>query len=129
MPHTFEINIPSISKIPLKELVRIRNEEKESFIKFKTALKSAFVINANEKHRKVTRQILNDVINPELAQLSLKLKSAEASLKRKTIVSICLGAIGTTCGILLGGSPVVAGMAGIAPLLTSFGHSRFKVCG
>lgn len=117
--NSFYIELPNIDNIPLDQLMRIRNNEREAFVRFKNALKRALKLNATVVKEKITNEIYSDIVRPELANLSLKLKSAQSSLKRKTMVSIGLGAIGTTCGLLMGGSDVVAGLAGIAPLLTA----------
>src|SRR5919204_272453 len=76
--------------------------------------------------RNTAAEIIREVVEPELARLKQRLRAAQRALARKTAVSVTLAGLSTTCGLLLGGSAVVAGVAGVGTLMSGVATTAFK---
>ena len=117
------ITLPSLSHVPIKDLISLRVAEGDAFLACRSALtKAAREIVANNRASSpgaAAAEIAQDIIEPELAKLRQRLLSATRTLKRKTAVSIALAGISTLFGLLLGASPITAACAGGAGFLLS----------
>ena len=69
-----------------------------------------------------------DLIEPELARLNLKFKSAQRALQRKAAFSTALTVIATVCGLLVDGSAGAVGGAGLGMLVSGAVPSASKFC-
>lgn len=122
--------LPSLWEIPVKELIAVRMAEAESFEAFRAALtKAAQEIVAKDSSsmtQNTTDTIITEIVQPELTKLQQRLRAAERTLARKTVVSIALAGLATTCGLLLGVGPAVAGIAGIGAMVSSAGNAATK---
>jgi hypothetical protein len=122
--------LPSLRDVPVKELIAIRHAEGDFFVAFRGALTKAAkellakggVTNA----QRGAEIILDDIVRPELARLDQRLRAAERALTRKVAVSATLGGLATTCGLLLGSGPVLAGVAGFTALLSGTATAAAK---
>jgi len=124
------IFLPSLSDVPVKELIAIRRSEGDSFAAFRGALtKAAKELLAKGGVTDAQRgadTILDDIVLPELARLGQRLRGAERALAKKAAVSVTLGGLTTTCGLLLGAGPVLAGVAGVTALLSGTATAAAK---
>ncbi len=88
--------VPFINDVDLKNLIKLRNRERESFLSFRHALGQAignFATIKGEFTEKDARCIHADIIAPSLASLDRKVRSAKRDLVTKPIRSI-LGIVG-----------------------------------
>jgi hypothetical protein len=110
------MSLPSINRVPVKELIAIRESEGDSFASFRNALTSAAqkmtASTQNASAHDLSEQIVQDLVQPELVKIEARLRSARKTLKRKTALSLAVGALATKCGLLLGLGPT-AGPIGI----------------
>lgn len=125
-----QIFLPSLSQIPINELVAVRVAEADSFAAFRTALTKA-AQEMLDRHRVSSSRdaaevIVKDVVQPELAKLRSRLRAAERALARKTIVSVALAGLTSTCGLLLGAGPAIAGTAGVGILASGASAAAAK---
>lgn len=114
----FQLNLPVLDGVPANEFLAIRGEHEDEFRRFKTSVRRAMKqrLNADGDNTKIAAEIQEDIIEPEIQRISTRLAAAESVLRKKTAVGVGVGAITTTCGLVLGlGATAVA--AGIASML------------
>lgn len=119
----FELDLPFLEGIPIRTLIRVREDERECFERFRNRLRFAVSELAGQSFDSGpsgrARRIQNDLIEPELRTIRDKLKAAERVLVKKTAVGISMGTLATTCGLLAGAAPALAVGAGVAILAGS----------
>jgi hypothetical protein len=124
----FRLSFPSLVGVPIKELVSIRIAEADAFIAFRSALAktmSELVAGGRVSDPDAAAaEIIHDLVNPELAKLRQRLRSAKRALTRKVGVSLALAGVGTICGSLGGVPPLAAG--GVGFLLSGAGSAASK---
>ncbi|MFG1901532.1 hypothetical protein [Micromonospora carbonacea] len=111
----FQLRLPVLNRIPIKEVISIRNHERESFIKFQQAITQAIKerIDAGDVDPgAIANHIIDETISPSLNQISQHLGTARKVFERKTGISVAAGIAVTTVGLLTG-TPLIAGL-GIA---------------
>jgi hypothetical protein len=115
----FSLQLPVLEEVPVSEIVRIRNDELESFYNLRNALTLAIQerISSGFDSNEIAESIAQDVIAPELARIAARLSVAQRTLSRKSTASVGLGTLVTVVGLLVG-VPIVAG-AGLAAIGTS----------
>lgn len=128
----FELQFPSLAHIPISELLQIRSHEADSFIAFRSALTAAARTMLTERNSEDPKAIANairlDVIEPELARLNLKLKSAQRAMRNKTIFSVALTTVATMCGLMLDGFAGAAGGAAVGMMVSGASSAASKFC-
>lgn len=121
----FKMKMPGLDKIPINELISLRQYEGESFLAFQNALTRAIAeqvkLHPQENTAAIANIIFSDIVQPEINKLNLKLKAAENILSKKTMVTITLSGLTTTCGLLLGVPTIAAGVAGLGALFSGSG--------
>lgn len=119
-----ELGLPFLDGIPVKELLKIRDDEHLSFEKFRTALRSAIkekVASASGNGSvNIADEIADDLILPSLNEIALKLHKAQGLLTRKSALSVAVGAAATMIGAIAG-IPLLL-PAGIASALLPSAH-------
>ncbi len=123
----FQLRLPVLDGVPTNELLAVRGEHEDEFRRFKTAIRRAMKehLIAGAAGVNVAAEIQADVIDPEIQRISARLAAAESVLNKKTAVGVGVGAVTTTCGLLLGlGATAVA--AGIASMLGVTGAAAVK---
>lgn len=122
--------LPSLSDIPVNELIAVRIAEAESFKAFRSALTKAAqeILNKDPAPslQNAADKIITEIVNPELTKLQQRLRTAERALARKTAISVALAGLTTTCGLFLGVGPGVAGLAGVGAMASSAGTAAAK---
>jgi hypothetical protein len=126
----FRLSLPALAHVPIRELMVIRAAEGAAFETFRQALTKAareMVANGKADHPEdAAAEILRDIVEPELARLKQRLRAAQRALTRKTAVTVTLAGLTTTCGLLLGLSPVVAGVAAVGTFVSGVGTAASK---
>ncbi len=125
-----ELELPILQLVPLEDLVKLRTDEHDAFVRFRYKLRQA----AGEQLKAATgaapaaiaQQIRHDLIEPEVERIRQRLASAQRMLATKTAVSIGLGGLVTVCGLLAGVSPAIASAAGIGTMTTLAGGAAMK---
>lgn len=115
----FHLNLPILKGLSPKVLLKIRQDEKPHFEKFRQSLRLAIkerLENASsEKVSEIAEEVRKDVINPALSDIELRLKVAKNAMTKKAGLSITLGVLATTYGLLTV-NPIVAGVGVTAAL-------------
>lgn len=118
----FHLELPVLEGISAKNLIALRKVEADHFNIFRSNLIKAIGerlrLEPHADAHTMAEEIRKEMIEPALAKIRTRLAASESSLKRKTAVSLFLGAVNTTCGLLVGG-PV--GTATIAAGLSAAG--------
>lgn len=113
----FQLKLPVLEDISPGVILKVRNDEKQHFEKFRQSLRLAIkqrLDNASsEKATEIAEEIRRDVINPALNDIELRLKAAKSAVTQKAGLSLALGALTTTCGLLTANPFLVA--AGATP--------------
>jgi hypothetical protein len=128
----FSLDLPIMRSVSVPTLLKIRRDERDSFLRFQQALRRAFVEASATRGRgqaakKIADQVRRDTIEPELRLIRNRLSRAASSVAKKSTVGIILGGLATTCGLFAGAAPAIALGAGIAvaTATTSSAASRF----
>jgi hypothetical protein len=83
--------LPFADGVPVKKLLRLRQREEESFIRFQAAM-HRIVAEARSLGGEITEQdarnLYGDVIRPRLAELDQKVKEAKRDLVRRPAASV-----------------------------------------
>jgi hypothetical protein len=121
-----QLQLPVVNGIDLKTLLKLRNDERDSFNRFRRALEKAIELRLTcadaTEHTTLAAEIQGDVVEPALSEISLRLKSASRVLARKAIESVTIGTLATLCGIYA--NPVLAG--GVIPAINGLINARHK---
>jgi hypothetical protein len=120
----FALALPVLSGVPPSELLRLRSEEQDAFTRFRQALSQAITERiASQKANNgsaVASEVFRDLIEPALANIHDRLRRAQRALAKKAVISLSLGALATTCGLLSATSVLVAaGFGGVLGALNA----------
>ena len=119
----FHLDLPFLEGIPIKALVRIRNDEQSSFERFRDSLRRAGREVIAQKHAAdvaaLCDQVRLDIIEPELRKIRERLAAAERVLAKKSAVGIAMAALATTCGLMVGLPPQAALGVGLATTIST----------
>jgi hypothetical protein len=125
------VSFPTLENVPINELIAIRSTNQDAFIAFRNAItRAAREMSANNgalNHKELSNRITLDVIEPELANLNQRLRSAKRSLTRKAATTIVLSSVGTLCAASLGLFPAAAiGALGTAAAISNISKDVSK---
>ena len=102
----FNVPFPTLKNVPINELLAVRYENGDAFLAFRGAITRAaedmYKNNNRSDYKILGVQIQRDVIEPELARLQQRLKSAQRAMAKKSLVSVGMSAMGTLCALKLG---------------------------
>lgn len=118
----FHMDLPVLEGIPIDKLLRLREDDQEHFRRFQSRLKLAIHERAKASSgdsRGIARDVVTDVIEPELGRIRERLQASERLLSRKVGVGGFLASMATTCGLLAGAGPVAALGAGMAVIAST----------
>jgi hypothetical protein len=97
-----QLSLPMLEGVPIADLLRIRKEEYDSFVRFRNALLLAIREqskgSASASPSLVARQVYQEVIQPSLADLSQRVEAAKSILERKSWSSVGIGSIASAIG-------------------------------
>jgi hypothetical protein len=125
----YQLELPVLDNIDVATLLELRASEQEHFDRFRdslrTAVRSRIEAAPDADTHTIAREVQEDVIEPALNDIRLRLKTAEAALNRKRKLPTAVGALLTGCGVL-SGQPllVAAGLSTCAPLFSA--AARFE---
>lgn len=128
----FELQFPTLSQVPVAELLRLRAQEADSFIAFRSALAQAARTMLTERDsdnpKAIADAIRLDIVEPELARLNLKFKGAQRAMRRKTAFTIALTTVATACGLIVDGATGAFGGAGLGLVTSGALATASKFC-
>lgn len=121
----FNLNLPVVDGLPVKELLALRDAEQDAFEAFRDSLNRAFkerltIAEATDADAdSIAREIQMDVVDPSLHKIEQRLHAAQRVLHRKHLYNIGMAGLATVCGIFgevplasaLGVAAVVGGVA------------------
>lgn len=115
----FELSLPVMTELPVRDVIRLRADEAEYFLTFRDALQAAIRerLAAGDSAPEAAATIEHDIIQPALNNIAARLRSAERSVGRKIGTAVGFGAVTATIGVITG-APLVVG-AGVAAMGTS----------
>jgi hypothetical protein len=124
------LRLPILSGLKPWDLIDIRREEGQYFANFRDsllqAIKERLKLSEYDSANEVAEEIRLDLIEPQLNQISLRLKAAQNTLSKKSAIGLVLGSLGTTCGILAGLAPEAAVAGGTTMALGCTGAATAK---
>ncbi len=108
------LRLPVLANVSAREILRLKNDNWPEFERFRSALRVAIgeqIDRAGTRSpEEIARAVLQEYINPELADIERHLATAKKGLARK------IGA-----GVALGGATVTAGAIATVPLIVATG--------
>lgn len=128
--------VPFLDGLDSAELLKLREQEADSFVLFRQALNRAIDEASNktsEFTERYARELYGDVLEPSLAKLDLKLRSAQKSLIKKSHrkVFAWVGAItfGLFSGLVPSSLEAAAKVLGLTKVLADLGESALQARG
>lgn len=113
----FQLKLPILEDVSPEVLLKVRSDEKPHFEKFRQSLRLAIKQRldnvSSDKATEIADEIRKDIIDPALNDIELRLKSAKEVVTKKAGLSLTLGALTTTFGLLTANPFLVA--AGATP--------------
>ena len=104
----FDLELPFLEGVPIDELLKVRADEEEAFQRFRDALRLAIKERLRNQGAAggegIAAEIRDDLIEPELRTIRTRLTSAKTALAKQVGVSVVVGGLLTTCGLLIGWS-------------------------
>jgi hypothetical protein len=108
----FNVSFPTLESVPINELIAIRQANGDAFLAFRDALTKAAremsVLSRGSSRDRLATQIKEQIIDPEIARLNRRLRTARQSFAKKVVGTIALSSVGTLCAASLGAIPGVA---------------------
>lgn len=128
----FNLSVPYIDSLPVKELLAVREHEASDFQAFRAALRSAIEVRIRAlpqaDSEQVAKSVIDDVIEPALIDLDRKLMRASDALLKRSAAAIGIGTVLTTVGLLAFAPLVAPGIiVGAGGLLANF-NDYLKDC-
>lgn len=118
---TLTAEVPFLSDVSIRNLLRLRSREKDSFILYRKALNKTIdeFRNGNASTIKDAKQLYGDILAPELARMDRKVKLAAKDLRTTAIRSVT-GTVGAiSFGLCTGLIKPAA-----APIITAIGLGK-----
>lgn len=125
----FELRLPVLQGVQPDVLLKLRQDERPYFERFRQSLRLA--IKARLDHvgtddaTKIADEIRRDLLTPALNDIEFRLKAAKSTLTKKIGVSVTLGALATSCGLLTANPFLVAAGATPAVAYTIAASQKF----
>jgi hypothetical protein len=119
----FELDLPVLNRVPLKDLITVRLEERELFERFQSSLRAAIrervKLQTGENATAIASEIRQDLIDPELRRIRDRLRACEQLLSRQAATSVGVGVLTTVVGVLSGVAAPLVATAGVGGMLAS----------
>ena len=113
-----QIRIPQLFGLPLEELIRLKSEHREHYIKFQSSISAAVrdVLSRHELEapQVVAREVVREYVEPELAALEGRVRSKQRALGKKLAAAVTVGSSVTAVGMLASMPLVLATGVGAA---------------
>lgn len=118
----FDLGLPFLHRVPVADLIQIRRVNQDAFENFRDSLRTAVSELAKQRPHddapELAMAIRQDVIEPDLRRISHRLRNAESVFAKKGRISISVGILLTTVGLIAGTPPATAATAGIGATAT-----------
>jgi hypothetical protein len=124
----FDLELPVVDGLDIKTLIRLREEEREHFERFRIALRvaaNARLDDGDGDPAAAALKIQQEVIDPALSDINVRLKVAAEVATQKTRGTTRLGAALIACGVYFGEPTITA--AGIVAAGASVQATMKKV--
>lgn len=122
----FHLRLPVLDGIEPELLLRIRSEEQVEFEAFRNSLRAAIRerLRSTDQDNAVdiALEIKSDLIEPALNDIGRRLARARNAIEKKAGLSVGLGALITTCGILTA-NPLIT-TTGVGTMATTVGAAH-----
>lgn len=126
----FQLQLPVLEGIPTSTLIKLREEQSDSFARFRDSLRLAaqerLKAGRSGSAKLLADEIRMDVIEPSLHVIRQRLASSQKAMVKKTSVGLFLGAVATTCGLLYGPSAAMAISAGMSAVVAATAVAAYK---
>lgn len=110
--------------------MKIRREHKLSFDIFRqslrTAIKERLQNASNEDVHSLAADVRGDVIDPALNEIERRLSAAAQVFGKKAAVSVTLGSLATTCGLLYFPGDPISAVLGVAAAVGGVLNAAYK---
>jgi hypothetical protein len=120
----FQMELPILQGVSPEILLKIRHDEQDHFDAFRNSLRTAIKERLSESAatdpKGIAQEIRHDVIEPSLNNIERRLNTARSALVRKGAVSVGVGALTTTCGLLTANPLLITG--GLGTAMTTVAH-------
>ncbi|MBN1123626.1 MAG: hypothetical protein JXA82_01365 [Sedimentisphaerales bacterium] len=123
MAQHFTTFVPCVDDLSLKETIKLRKNEEDSFIQFRSALKEIISETVRAKGKfdmRDAKELYGDVLEPAICNLQIKVKQAKRKHLKKAYrnASGLIGsiAIGVLCGVIRPDIVPILGLLGIKPV-------------
>jgi hypothetical protein len=130
----FNLVLPVVDGLPLKELMVLREAEQDAFEGFRDSLTAAIkerISIADPAVDEVTDlavELQADVIDPALHHIQRRLHAAEGLLQKNHRYNVAIAGLATVCGLLtspdITAAVAVAAMAGVATVESKFNSEK-----
>jgi hypothetical protein len=126
----FNLKLPVLPEVSVRELIELRESEREYFDRFRSALRTAaterLASDRNEDAAAAATAIEQEIIQPALQDIELRLRAADDTLAAEKRTSTPLAALLTACGVYVSEPLLItAGIAaGAATVQAAFKHAE-----
>lgn len=118
----FELQLPVLNNASIRDVLKIRQEEREVFDRFQAALRTAIreriSFGIDERASDVANEIREDVIDPALRSIGDRLRAAERLFARKSAVAMGVGVLTTVAGAIACSPESLTATASIGSMVT-----------
>jgi hypothetical protein len=127
----FQLELPVLNGVDPRTLLKIRNDERPTFDRFRRALTKALedrLANiSNTDTTNIVNEIRQDVLEPALGDIEMRLKAATGVLARKATASIGIAGLPTIFGLYMATPLLVAvGLGAAVNTLINATHKYFE---
>jgi hypothetical protein len=111
----FDLRLPVLEELPIRDIVRIRQDEWEYFESFRHALTRAIAerLSSDPTSPSIAEEVKRDVIDPAVLDIAARLRSVERVMDKKIYAAIGVGDLVTTVGVLTA-APLIVGAGVVA---------------
>lgn len=121
----YNLSIPIVENLPLKELMALRRNELGEFQAFQAAVRKAIeervkAISAEDSYR-IAQSVYDDVLEPALIDMERKMEKATEVFAKKSAATVTVGTVMATVGLLAFAPIAVPGIVlGAGGLLVNY---------
>ena len=131
----FNMSLPFIDSLSVKELLAIRSHEAADFQAFRSALKSAIKTRVDSMSEddsgRMAQSVIDDVLEPALIDMDRKLIRAGEALAKRSAAVVVVGSVLTTVGLLafapLVAPGIIVGAGGLVTNINDYLKDRKEV--
>lgn len=98
------LDLPVLNEISMRDFLKLREDERPYFEKFRTALKRAIRQELSSAETaapaQVARSVVEDIVKPGLNDIECRIRSGRRALVKKTSLNVSVGATTVSIGML-----------------------------